>query len=370
MIVQPIKPGQHPVEYLADEAHRLAVLFAQSEDDILRQILGAVTPIGKAVLAEVSQWEFTKLLESPAELERRFLLLEETFRIQYAAAAKTAIEQYDSYARIANTHTAQSLKTALGGRLSVKKSKVDELSKLVRSPLIQLERAKDGRKVQASYRIADLIELIRNNHFRDFKSRVLGLAQQGAESGLTTGQVIDDLSTFFKSTRKTREGIEAAIKTATTAIQNQAKLLALKKNPKVVRGYRLLVTFDLRTSPECRARADAQWDIDGKPINGTTIPFDGGPPYHYRCRTVMVPLLVENPNVMNIPGRTKAALAQPAPRVQTYEQWLRTQPERYQRAVLGPTLHKLWRRGDLRMRDLIGPDGEKRSVADLVKIAA
>ena len=370
MIVQPIKPGQHPVGYLADEAHRLAVLFAQSEDDIIKKAFGAVRPIGKAILGEVAQWDLEELLNSPGEIERRFRLLEETFKAQYSAAAKVTIEQFDSFAKVANTHTAQSLKTALGGRLPIKKSTAKELKAMVRSPIVQINRVESGRKLLSSYQILDLFDLVRANHFRDFKGLVLGLATQGRESGLTTGQIIDDLSSFFKNTRKTREGIEIAVKTATTAVQNQAKLLTFKKNPKVCRGYRLLITFDLRTSPECRARSDAQWDLDGKPINGTTAPFDGGPPYHYRCRTVIVPLLIQNAESLNIPNRTKAALAEPAPRTLRYEDWLRNQPERYQTAVLGPTLHKLWKRGDLRMRDLIGPDGEKRSVADLVKIAA
>ena len=28
-------------------------------------------------------------------------------------------------------------------------------------------------------------------------------------------------------------------------------------------------------------------DLDGNPINGTTLPFNGGPPRHWGCRSVL-----------------------------------------------------------------------------------
>ena len=47
--------------------------------------------------------------------------------------------------------------------------------------------------------------------------------------------------------------------------------------------------MDSRVTDECRDRNNKKYTLDGEPI-GHRIPFNGGPPYHYNCRTQLIPV--------------------------------------------------------------------------------
>ena len=50
-----------------------------------------------------------------------------------------------------------------------------------------------------------------------------------------------------------------------------------------------------------------------------------------------------------------------------YEKWLREQSDEFQNEVLGIKRAKLFRDGDLELKDFVRPDGKQISLADLYK---
>jgi len=84
-----------------------------------------------------------------------------------------------------------------------------------------------------------------------------------------------------------RQNAFALVHTSVMQVASDARLATYKANSDVIKGVRQLSVMDSRTSAVCVAYSGAEWDLDGNPINGTTLPFNGGPPRHWGCRSVL-----------------------------------------------------------------------------------
>lgn len=73
-------------------------------------------------------------------------------------------------------------------------------------------------------------------------------------------------------------------------VANTAREMAFQANRDILAGVQQLSTLDGHTTATCIAYSGAQWDMDHKPINGTTLPYNNGCPRHWNCRSVMVPM--------------------------------------------------------------------------------
>ena len=127
----------------------------------------------------------------------------------------------------------------------------------------------------------------------------------------------------------------------------------------------VVATLDFRTTPICRHR-------DGKHYGLGKAPQ---PPYHYSCRTVLVPYAgkgIERPFVSDsrivakIPkderkgkiGRTKL----------TYKDWFAQLPTKHQKEVLGPARLKLYQDGVPLSKMVDQKTGKQYTLAELAKI--
>jgi len=84
-----------------------------------------------------------------------------------------------------------------------------------------------------------------------------------------------------------RRNAFALVHTSVMQVAADARLATYRANSDIIKGVRQLSTMDSRTSAVCVAYSGAEWDLDGNPINGTTLPFKGGPPRHWGCRSVL-----------------------------------------------------------------------------------
>lgn len=110
--------------------------------------------------------------------------------------------------------------------------------------------------------------------------------------GVAQGEGLQDIITrVVGNPKKGIPGVlEASRRNASTLVHdtvmqitNDAKMAVYRENADVTKGVQQLSTLDSRTSEICIAYSGAQWDLDGNPINGTTLPFDGGCPRHPNC---------------------------------------------------------------------------------------
>ncbi|MEQ8767199.1 MAG: hypothetical protein RL885_25030 [Planctomycetota bacterium] len=178
--------------------------------------------------------------------------------------------------------------------------------------------------------------------------------------------------------------ITTLTRTAVQAVSNDVIKKTLDANADLIRGYQLLATLDGSTSVICRSRAGAIWD----PETGDALPesprqesFPGPPPYHPRCRSVLVPVtksweqLIEEQTgrrrkvLDTVPNSTRASMDGQVAGSLTYEGWLRSKPKDFQIEVLGPARWKLWKEGRITMAQLTDFSGRERTLDELRELA-
>lgn len=153
------------------------------------------------------------------------------------------------------------------------------------------------------------------------------------------------------------------VKQSVTAAQNQTRLETLRANADVVKGVQQISTFDNRTTEICMAYSGGTWDLDGEPIMGTTLPFNNGPPHHWNCRSVLVPITksYEELGISQrelLPG-TRASMNGQVAADMSFDKWLKGQSKAIQIELLGQAKAALFRSGKLALRDLVDQTGRK-----------
>lgn len=152
-------------------------------------------------------------------------------------------------------------------------------------------------------------------------------------------------------------------------VSNDARMATYQANSDIIKGYRQLSTLDSHTSKTCIAYSGAQWDINFKPINGTTLPFNGGCPRHPNCRSCIVPLTKTYRELgLNIdekkPGTRSSDLGQ-IPADTTFADFLSRHSKDYQDELLGPGRAELWRKGTITLSDLVSGNGREFTLKEL-----
>ena len=160
------------------------------------------------------------------------------------------------------------------------------------------------------------------------------------------------------------------VRTGVQTMANKTSHDMHKANADLLRGEYLQVTLDGRTSDICMSLSGAAWDLEGNPLPESTVTsgFPGPPPYHFNCRSVLVPITKSWDDLMEeagtptkrkldkVPSSTQASLDGQVPGNLTYEKWLKTKSTDFQKETLGPGRYKLWNDGKITLRDLVSPE--------------
>lgn len=209
------------------------------------------------------------------------------------------------------------------------------------------------------------------------------------QMGAIRGETVDELVRRVRGTRAngytdgimetSRREAQALVRTAIQGVSNGARMAVFRANDDVVRGVQALVTLDGRTTEICIARSGGAWDLEGAPLPESTRqePFPGYPPWHWGCRTTLIAVLRTVKEMLGLVGSRKAATLRALPKATqssmdgqvaaslTYEQWLKTKPEAFQRDVLGRGKWELWQAGGLTLSELIDQSGRPLSLERL-----
>jgi len=87
----------------------------------------------------------------------------------------------------------------------------------------------------------------------------------------------------------TRRGAAALVHTSIQQVASDARMSTFQANNDIVKGVRQLSTLDSHTTKICIGYSGASYDLNGNPINGTTLPM-GSIPRHFNCRSVWTPI--------------------------------------------------------------------------------
>lgn len=159
------------------------------------------------------------------------------------------------------------------------------------------------------------------------------------------------------------------VQTSVQSVANDARRETFKANSNLIKGLRQVSTLDSHTSITCRAYSGAEWDLDYNPINGNDLPFNGGCPRHFNCRSLEVPITktfrelgvdIDEPR-----GTTRASDEGQIPIDTTMEGFLKRKGKAYQDEALGKGRAELWRSGKITLRDLVNNLGRPKTLSEL-----
>lgn len=181
-------------------------------------------------------------------------------------------------------------------------------------------------------------------------------ARNAISAAQLTGVTVQELSRELEGVlAATRRDIEATTLTLYQHVGAQARQAVYEENSDIIEGYRRVVTLDSRTSFTCKG-----WNPEELLQPGTFKV----PPYHYRCRTQLVPVIIESLR-LDIPGRKRAAQGGPVDFRTGYSGWLKQQTKERQDQILGPARAKVWRSGALTLDKFTSDNGVKLTLDQL-----
>jgi SPP1 gp7 family putative phage head morphogenesis protein len=121
------------------------------------------------------------------------------------------------------------------------------------------------------------------------------------------------------------------VRTQFTSVVNTAQLAVYDAHAAQLEAVQWLSTLDGRTSLICIARSGLRYSLpDHEPI-GHEVVFLGGPPAHWHCRSVLIPVVT---------GADRAD-------DETFAQFLDRRGAAFQDEILGPARARLYRSGAL-----------------------
>jgi len=162
-----------------------------------------------------------------------------------------------------------------------------------------------------------------------------------------------------------RRNAFSLIHTSVQQVSNDARMATFKENSDVVKGMRQLSTMDSHTSDICLAYSGAEWDIDGTPINGNTLPFNGGTPRHWGCRSVITPITLTFRELGIDAPEPKGTRASDEGQIRsdiTMTEFLKNKPKSYVDDLSGPGRSKMFLDGKLTLPELLNFSGRPLSL--------
>jgi hypothetical protein len=168
----------------------------------------------------------------------------------------------------------------------------------------------------------------------------------------------------------TRSQATALANTATSAVSTASRTQAFQNNLSVVKWIQQLSTMDDRTTDVCIAYSNAIWDAETLEPVGHKLPWAGGPPRHFNCRSVAIPV-VKSPEELGVKTKAKisaevrATMDGQAPADISFAEFLKKKSPEFRASLLGADRAKLFEQGKLSIRDMVDSSGRPLSAKKL-----
>lgn len=207
---------------------------------------------------------------------------------------------------------------------------------------------------------------------RDTTFRFANTVRQGLIAGDTSEQIVQRVAGragWPGILDVSKSNARSLVHTSIMEVSNEARMLTFQENNDVVEGIRQISTLDSNTTDICMAYDGAEFDLDGEPLSGTDLPYEGGCPRHWGCRSVEVPITKTFKELgINAPepkGGTRASEDGQVPAKWTFGDFLNTMTDEQQNEMLGTGRAELWRSGDITLQQLLDQKGNPLTLAEL-----
>lgn len=177
-----------------------------------------------------------------------------------------------------------------------------------------------------------------------------------------------------------RHHAASQVATSVQTVANAARFETFKENEDVIKGYRQVSTLDSHTTLVCVAYSGAEWKNDAArtPIPPTTLPFlnptgsPSGTPRHWSCRSILAPITKTfrelGIDLPEPPETTRAATGGPISAKMSFDDFLQMKEKSskgFTDDLLGDGRAELWRKGDIRLDQLLDQTGRPLSLEEL-----
>lgn len=219
---------------------------------------------------------------------------------------------------------------------------------------------RQSRRTSEKFADAMRVGVARGETLQELTQRVRGGVRQGVQ-----------IQGVMQATRR---NAEALVRSSYLTVANEARRALYKDNSDIIKGIQQVSTLDGRTTPICMAYSGATWDLDFDPIEGNTLPYNGGAPRHWNCRSVEVPITKSASEILgieglpDIPKGTRESMDGAVPADLSFDDWLKgkdAQNPRFTDKMLGVGKAALWREGKIGLQDLVTHVGEQKTLAQL-----
>lgn len=205
--------------------------------------------------------------------------------------------------------------------------------------------------------------------------------------GILQGESIKELSNRVDTIlAPIRRNAEALARTSVLSVTNASRFATYEDNSDLIKGVQALAVLDNRTTQLCMSRDGLAWTLAGDPIGDTSQPFPGPPPWHWNCRSTLVPLLksfdeLAGPRadkdllskLRTLPKSTRASMDGQVPSTINYEQWLKKKDAAnpgFAEGILGKTKYQIWKSGNLSFSEMVNQSGIPYTVKELRELYA
>lgn len=245
------------------------------------------------------------------------------------------------------------MQAAIGAKLDVAVPALTTLRPLVSGLLIQGAPSKDWWARQSG----------------DTQFRFANAVRQGISQGETNAQIVARVRKGSGSMpaiiETSRRNAEALVRTSIQTVANATRDEVFRANDDIISGVRQISTLDGRTTEICIAYSGAEWDNERQPIKPTTLPFNGGPPRHWNCRSVLTPIVKDLPGLPAFRPSERASADGPVRADITFAEWLSGKSKTFQDDLLGPGRAELWRDDKITLQQLLDQRGRPLTLEQL-----
>ena len=166
-----------------------------------------------------------------------------------------------------------------------------------------------------------------------------------------------------------KKNAAAIVQTSLATVAAAARRATFELNRDVTDGFMQVSTLDSHTSHLCIAYSGASWDWEYNPIDGNALPWDGGVPRHWNCRSSEIAIMKSLRDMgidMEEPEPTqRASAAGPISVKTTFDEFLKLMGTEFQNETLGKGRAELFRAGKLNSRDLVDVSGRPLKLEQL-----
>lgn len=313
-----------------------------------------------------SSYEVSKR-EKLQKLERLFEATDRTLRTGYRDVRNTHLEELTPLAKLESKYIPKIFTSAVDANGLIEPAFTPEqLKVLAKKSLIRGSPSEEWWGRQAASLRNSFQDQIRMGYLQgeavsDIVKRVRGVST--GKRGEFTGGIMD------VSTRNA----EALVRTSVQAVANDVQMTTYEANSDLIKGLQALATLDQRTTLLCRKRDGEAWYLDTfEPIPPNVEKWPGRPPYHFGCRTVLIPLTYSWEELSQ-GNKSQKALARKVDRAasegtrasmdgqvadrMTQDEWLQAQPVARQKDILGPARWELWTKEGLTFEQMLDQRG-------------